>query len=280
MRQSQDKAPARPAPATAGSRTREPWQPALCVSAPADAPRDPLCGRDGERGGSETPPGSPCALTPTRSSWFRGGVAPGRAVQPAAKTLFFIANKGQAQPRKSRRALQHAGSSSWHEPAQPEGHQREGSPRSYKALTPEVLFGAQDGARIGPRCLHGVGGWSWEGGCKMELGGGRERARAPGKRRAARGGSRRRAGRAVPREAGGQARQLAGALPSLPRGPHQPSPGLGSAASSQPCGRPGPPTGRAQCSRSLEGFWHRSFCSREVIGTYPSKGPRRACVPC
>lgn len=133
MRQSQDKAPARPAPATAGSRTREPWQPALHVSAPADAPRDPLCGRDGERGGSETPPGSPCALTPTRSSWFRSGVAPGRAVQPAAKTLFFIANKGQAQPRKSRRALQHAGSSSWHEPAQPEGHQHEGSPRLYKA---------------------------------------------------------------------------------------------------------------------------------------------------
>ena len=56
--------------------------------------------------------GTPWDLTPTRSSWFPGGIALGRAAQPSAKTLVFIANKGQARPRKSCRFLRHAGSSS------------------------------------------------------------------------------------------------------------------------------------------------------------------------
>lgn len=111
MRQSQDKAAARPAPATG------PGSPGSLPSAFRPrrmrvSPETPLWGRAGERGGWETSPAAPCALTPSHSGCFRSGVAPGRAAQPAAKTLSFIANKGQAQPRKSCRALGHAGSSS------------------------------------------------------------------------------------------------------------------------------------------------------------------------
>lgn len=51
-------------------------------------------------------------LTLTCNSWFPGRIALGRAAQPTAKTLVFIANKGQAWPRKSCCFLRHAGSSS------------------------------------------------------------------------------------------------------------------------------------------------------------------------
>lgn len=56
--------------------------------------------------------GTPWDLTLTYNSWFPGRIALGRAAQPTAKTLVFIANKGQARPRKSCCFLRHAGSSS------------------------------------------------------------------------------------------------------------------------------------------------------------------------
>lgn len=55
--------------------------------------------------------GTPWDLTLTCNSWFPGGIVLGRAAQPTAKILVFIANKGQARPRKSCRFLRHAGSS-------------------------------------------------------------------------------------------------------------------------------------------------------------------------
>lgn len=56
--------------------------------------------------------GTPWDLTLTCNSWLPGRIVLGRAAQPTAKTLIFIANKGQAQPRKRCRFLRHAGSSS------------------------------------------------------------------------------------------------------------------------------------------------------------------------
>lgn len=56
--------------------------------------------------------GTPWDLTLTCNSWFPGRIVLGRAAQPTAKALIFIANKGQAQPRKRCRFLRHAVSSS------------------------------------------------------------------------------------------------------------------------------------------------------------------------
>lgn len=139
MRQSQDKAAARPAPATG------PGSPGSLPSAFRPrrmrvSPETPLWGRAGERGGWETSPAAPCALTPSRSGCFHSGVAPGRAAQPAAKTLSFIANKGQAQPRKSCRALGHAGSSS------PRGTSSLRSPRGISRGAPLVPTRSAGGA--------------------------------------------------------------------------------------------------------------------------------------
>lgn len=108
--------------------------------------------------------GAPWDLTLTRNSWFPGGIVLGRAAQPTAKTLIFIANKGQAQPRKRCRFLRHASSSSL-------GGRSLRSPKGIGMRAPlcrirlghvlgTVLWDSREAARIGPSSLSSTSVWS------------------------------------------------------------------------------------------------------------------------
>lgn len=87
--------------------------------------------------------GTPWDLTLTCNSWFPGGTVLGRAAQPTAKPLIFIANKGQAEPRKGCRFLRHANSSAL-------GGRSLRSPKGIAIRAP--LFHIRQGHSLGTAC--------------------------------------------------------------------------------------------------------------------------------